>query len=566
MALLHDVTTSENELAAEAARPVSPARAFCDEYIERFATVNPVHASFWGMEGFDDLWNDLSPAGWSRYRDLISSTLGAAAAVPIHDDGDRVAIDVLRERISTDLEAIDLGAAQLGLSTFDGHHIYIREIFDFMSREGDQAWRSVRRRLETIPDVFDAYRATALELAARGVVGLRSQTLACAGQCLSWAEPGGPFDIVGAGNPEVAGDAARIAMQAFHEHGTWLRDVYAPLASGAVGIGRDGYRLAVRQACGLEPDLDELYAWGWHEVRRISAEMDRLVAELAPGATRGECMERLSTDPRLCVADADAFVRWSQETIESAFDSLDGRIFDIPAALRTCETRRIPSDMAGDSYYTPPSEDFSRPGMVWHPIDGRDRFPLWLSLSTLYHEAVPGHHLQLGHMMYLADRLTRFQRLGVYIPAHGEGWALYAERLMRELGYLDDPAYELGWLVNQSLRAARVVVDIGMHCAMRIPDDESFHPGEVWTAELGAEFIRLHTAYDEAMSHTEIERYLGMPAQAISYKVGERVWLAGREQVRARQGAAFDLRAFHTRALDLGAMGLDMLTRELASF
>jgi uncharacterized protein (DUF885 family) len=165
--------------------------------------------------------------------------------------------------------------------------------------------------------------------------------------------------------------------------------------------------------------------------------------------------------------------------------------------------------------------------------------------------------------MYRADSLTRFQRLGVAIAGHGEGWALYAERLMHELGYLDDPVYELGWLCGQALRAARVILDIGLHCEMRIPANDRFHPGERWRAELGLPFLVERTGYPAEFLASEVDRYLGYPAQAISYKVGERVWLSGRERAERRLGSEFDLKRFHQVALDMGAMGLDQLSAEL---
>jgi uncharacterized protein (DUF885 family) len=222
-----------------------------------------------------------------------------------------------------------------------------------------------------------------------------------------------------------------------------------------------------------------------------------------------------------------------------------------------------PAGGPNTAYYTTPSEDFSRPGQIWHPVSGKTHFPLWEALSTTYHESAPGHHLQLAQMMYQAQSLTRFQRLGVIIAGHGEGWALYAERLMHELGYLDDPAYELGWLTGQALRAARVILDIGLHCEMRIPDDERFHPGETWRAELALPFLLERTGQPIEYLSSEVDRYLGMPGQAISYKVGERVWLEGRARARRRLGPAFDLKHFHRVVLDWGAMGLDQLRVEL---
>ena len=127
-------------------------------------------------------------------------------------------------------------------------------------------------------------------------------------------------------------------------------------------------------------------------------------------------------------------------------------------------------------YYTGPSEDFSRPGRTWYPTLGKTKFPLWGEVSICYHEGVPGHHLQIGQVRYLKDQLSRFQRMA-WLGGHGEGWALYAERLMDELGYLENPDYRLGFLRAQVMRAVRVVVDIGMHLEFKIPGRRQVPPG-----------------------------------------------------------------------------------------
>ncbi len=156
---------------------------------------------------------------------------------------------------------------------------------------------------------------------------------------------------------------------------------------------------------------------------------------------------------------------------------LDGVHFDIPEPVKTVEAMIAPPGGAAAMYYTPPAEDFSRPGRTWYPTQGRTRFPLWGEVSIAYHEGVPGHHLQVAQVVFLADQLTRFQRTIGWTSGHGEGWALYAERLMGELGYLDVPDYELGMLRAQAMRSVRVVVDIGMHLELPIPSDERYHPG-----------------------------------------------------------------------------------------
>jgi uncharacterized protein (DUF885 family) len=216
-------------------------------------------------------------------------------------------------------------------------------------------------------------------------------------------------------------------------------------------------------------------------------------------------------------------------------------------------------------YYTGPAEDFSRPGRTWYPTGGRTRFPLWGEVSIAYHEGVPGHHFERATAKYLAAELSRVQRLMGGTSGYIEGWALYAERLMGELGYLENPDYYLGMLRAQAMRSVRVILDIGMHLELQIPMSEAFHPGERWTPELGQEFANARSQFPLDFMKSEVTRYLGSPGQAISYKVGERCWLEAREASRMRQGAAFDLKAWHAAALNLGPMGLAQMQRELAA-
>jgi uncharacterized protein (DUF885 family) len=204
--------------------------------------------------------------------------------------------------------------------------------------------------------------------------------------------------------------------------------------------------------------------------------------------------------------------------------------------------------------------------MWWAVPTGVTDFATWREVTTVYHEGTPGHHLQVGQTAVNSAQLNRWQRLLCWVSGHGEGWALYAERLMEELGYLSDPGERLGMLDAQAFRAARVVVDIGMHLELTIPEDNpfGFHPGETWTPDLGLELMLGHCRMEEPFIRFEVNRYLGWPGQAPSYKVGERIWLQARDEARARHGASFDLKAFHAAALDLGPLGLDQLRRELS--
>jgi uncharacterized protein (DUF885 family) len=279
-----------------------------------------------------------------------------------------------------------------------------------------------------------------------------------------------------------------------------------------------------------------------------------VVEDILPGRSLAEVYEHLDAHGE-AVDGEEALLAQLQGLMDDAIDRLDGRYFEISAPVRRVEAVLAPPGSAAAAYYTEPSLDFSRPGQTWYPTLGRTRFPIWRDVSTWYHEGVPGHHLQMAGWMALGDRLSRYQRAD-FVSGDVEGWALYAERLMDELGFLGAPDRRLGYLDGQLLRATRVVVDIGMHCEMPIPAGQPFHPGERWTPELGREFLLAHGGPDRDFLESEWVRYLGWPGQAIAYKLGERVWLAGRESARRILGPAFDLKAWHTAALSQGPLGL----------
>ena len=301
--------------------------------------------------------------------------------------------------------------------------------------------------------------------------------------------------------------------------------------------------------------------------------MRRTADKIVPGGSVPDAIRALNEDPARRIQGKEAFRDWMQGLADRAIAELHGTHFDIPEQVRRIECCLAPTSDGG-IYYTGPSEDFSRPGRMWWAVPaGVDTFATWQEVTTVYHEGVPGHHLQVAQTAARAETLNRWQRLISWCSGHGEGWALYSERLMDELGYLDDPGDKLGMLDAQAMRAARVIVDIGMHLEKEIPADNrlgfadqgrsAFHPGETFTPELGWEFMRAHCSTPDEVLKFEVNRYLGWPGQAPSYKVGERIWLQARADAQARKGADFDLKAFHRAALDLGSLGLDPLRRAL---
>ena len=297
---------------------------------------------------------------------------------------------------------------------------------------------------------------------------------------------------------------------------------------------------------------------------RLDEEIRRCGELIAPGSTPAQVRHLLDTDPARMVHGEDNLKAWLQQIMDEAMSFLiKGNHFVIDERIRTLEAMISPPGGAAAQYYTSPSDDLSRPGRTWFPANGRTSFPRWGEVSTAYHEGVPGHHLQCAVAILQKDHLTHVQR-SFFNSGHGEGWALYAERLMDEFGFLENPDYRLGYLYAQAFRAARVVVDLGVHCGFAIPKSSSWHPGESWTPDLMLEFMTERSSNDDEFNRSEINRYLGWPGQAISYKLGERVWLRLRDEAKARHGASFDLADWHNKALNLGNLGLDLLDKELS--
>ncbi|WP_432476962.1 DUF885 domain-containing protein [Nocardioides sp. GXQ0305] len=561
--------------ADPAARPVDVAS---DRYVADFCALDPITATFVGVGGHDHELTDLSPDGFEAREELSRRALAEVTAAEPTDEREVVAREAFLERVGLEMEIVDAGLARSQVSVIGSGLHAVRQVFDLMPTETEEDWANVDARLAAVPRALAGYCATLRDEAGRGRVSAARQFRQVVHQVGQWVgRTGDAGDILGTLarrcdvarlRPELERHAAR-ANEALEETARVMEQEILPLAPERDAVGRDHYALYSRYFLGAEVDLEQTYAWGWTELKRLADDLEATADRILPGASYAEAVAHLEADPARVVHGRDAFRGWMQDLADQTIDQLAAVHFDIPEPVRRIECMLAPTHDGG-IYYTGPSEDFSRPGRMWWAVpDGIEDFHPWLETSTVYHEGVPGHHLQVGQTAYRSEVLNRWQRLLCWVSGHGEGWALYAERLMDDLGHLADPADRLGMLDQQSLRAARVVVDIGMHLELEIPADNpfGFHPGERWDAGLGLEFMNQHSRMDAEVIAFEVDRYLGWPGQAPSYKVGERIWLEARDQARSRAEAAggtFDLRTFHRQALDLGALGLDPLQRALA--
>ena len=547
--------------------------AVSNQLVADWAALSPVTAALIGVPGFDHLLDDLSPAGLMAVDDLLATALRTASIVHPTGPSDESARRVLVERLTVERDRYASGWAHANLNVIESPLQLVRMVFDIMPTATDDDWSTYAARLRAVPAALAGYRESLLLAASRGQIAAVRQVEGCAGQCDAYAgRKGQPGFFATAVAGAAVGEqlltelteAAGGAEAAYAELGAFLRTELRPKAPEHDAVGEERYTLSSRLFLGATVDLRDTYDWGWQQFLSLEAELRDVAARIIPGGTPKAVAEALDADPAYQVTGRDGLRQWLQQLSDRAVAELGETSFDIPAPLRTLHCNIAPPGGVTGAYYTSPSDDLTRPGQMWWSVEsGKSTYPVWRDVTTVYHEGVPGHHLQLATPLLERGRLNDFQRLMATTSGHAEGWALYAERLVRELGYLGDDAHLLGMLDAQLFRAARVVLDIGMHLELTIPPGTGFHEGDTWTPALGLEFLMTRTLIDEQYCRDEIDRYLGWPGQAPSYKVGERVWLRARDGARARHGSDFDEKSFHTRALRLGGMGLAQLADEL---
>jgi uncharacterized protein (DUF885 family) len=543
-----------------------------DEYVTRAAALDPFMGTFAGIGGHDHELPDLSADGFAERARLDRSTLTALEAADAPAPREQIARAAMRERLALAVERYDAGDITSELNVAAGWVQDVRQLFDLMPTDGEEAAANIAKRMAAVPGAYRQLAATLLGAARKGRPPARLQVEQVAKQCAAWAEPGNAFYSALAGRLTGVPDslrgeldtAAREATAATAWLGAFLSRELLPLARDKDACGTEIYARASRYFLGAAVDLAEAYAWSWEEIIRLRAEQAQVSNLIRPGATREEAVAVLEQDPARRIEGRENFRAWMQELAERTISELHGAYFDIPGPAHRIEAMIAPTNDGGISY-TPPSEDWSRPGRMWWSVpDGIEAFSTWKEVTTVYHEGAPGHHLQVSQAIAGQDNLNRWQRLMCWVPGHGEGWAVYAERLMGELGYLDDPGLRLGMLDSQLMSTAIVAIDIGVHLELEIPRDTGWREGQRWNAAIAWEFLRAHSNWHERQLRFELHRYLGWPGQAPAYQLGQRIWLQARQEARERAGGAFSLKDFHSRALTLGSMGLDPLRAALA--
>jgi uncharacterized protein (DUF885 family) len=542
--------------------------AIAEEWVDTELDLFPEYRVYVGRPGREGEYADYSPGGAERAVAEVRKTLRKIQGATPVDDIDVVTKMDLSRELQLSIDKHEAGFDQRDLNVIASPAQGLREIFDLVPTASEEDWMHIATRLHNLPAAMNGYIETLRTgISAGNVPAVRQvkEIIVQAGKQV--ADSGFFFQLAAeakAGDEELPESlkrdlavGAQESANAYAALADFLRNELAQHAPERDAVGREIYALASRDFLGATVDLDETYEWGIEELARMTEEQESIAREIRPGASVEEAIEFLNSDGSRKLHGTDALQRWMQETSDRAVDELSREHFDIPAEVRKLECMIAPTQEGG-IYYTPPTDDFSRAGRMWWSVpEGITEFDTWRELTTVYHEGVPGHHLQLGQAVYNKAQLNTWRR-NAGTSGHAEGWALYAERLMEQLGYLDDPADRLGMLDGQRMRAARVVLDIGVHLEKTLPDGSG-----PWTGDYAFGFLARNVNMNDGFVRFEVNRYLGWPGQAPSYKIGQRIWEQLRDEYARREGAAFDIKAFHKKALDIGGVGLDTLRAAL---
>jgi uncharacterized protein (DUF885 family) len=535
--------------------PVGRVAEIADDLLADLAPVDPHAAEAIGIEP-DSRLPSLAPGDFAARHDARARALRRLRALGPVDSSERVLAAALSERLSSELALDDVGFTQALLAPLATPVHQVREVFDDLPHGTAEEWDRVGAHLAGVPAALADYTETLRASAAVGNVAAARQVRAVADQCRNWVSPagGGFYRRLVATAPSAAltagADQAEAATARF---AAFLGSELLPIAPQRDGVGRERYEVTARAFLGDDVDLAETYAFGWDELARLSTEMRAVAADLGADSIEAAAVS-LDADPAGQLRSTEQLRAWLQGRVDATVDALDGRDFDLPAAARRPECR-VSSTTSGVMYYAQPDAAFTRPGRIWWSPPAGGVSHAWREVTTVHHEGVPGHHLQIT--VALAEpSLHPWQRSMAHVHGYVEGWAHYAERLSDELGLLRTPGERLGMLYGQRWRAARIVIDMGLHLGLPIPAGAGLD-AEEWTPELGVAVLQAEAGADDTTARFEVDRYFGWPAQALAFRVGARLWRQVRAEAERTPG--FDARRFHMQALRAGPMGLGPL-------
>ena len=558
-----------------AAAPADDLHKLMDEHYAWLLRENPTYATSLGVRDYDDRIEDLSLAARDRQAEQARRFLARLDAIPAAEltPADRVNRAILKRALEEGIEANGFGQRVMLFTTYAGWHQNFAGLADYMPLRTKADYESYLTRLALYPEQND----TALGITGQAVKGgfvLPCSVLGNYEKSISGVIAEDPatsrfYEPFTRPRPADVGAAEWAAMQArarrlvgevlnpaYAKHLAFYRTTYAPKCAKSDSIsaqpgGREYYAFRVRQETTTELTPEQIHAIGLRESARIRAEMEK-VAKSAGFASREAFIRELRTNPKYFTTTPQQLMQAAALTAKT----IDGKM---PAFFATLPrlpygVKPIPAETAEGTttaYYGQGSPASGLAGTYWVNTSKLDQRPLWELPALTLHEAVPGHHHQIS-LQQEVD-LPPFRRNFASFTAFTEGWALYAESLGEAMGLYDTPEKKMGQLSYQAWRAARLVVDTGIH-------------SKGWDKAKAVAFMRDNTALTDANIDAEVNRYISWPGQALGYKIGELRIRELRARVETALGPKFDLRRFHDAVLLQGSVPLDVLEAQVGEW
>ena len=547
--------------------------ALSSRCVDELVAAVPTLATYLGIPGHDHRWNDFSLAGREGVADMFRNQLRRVRGIVLSDDPwQHLARDVAVAELERNLEEFDAGEHLLDLNSLASGLQDMRDAFDQMDQESRTGWENIASRLHGLPKAVAGYCSLLEDARTMGSVVARRQVVEAIRQARNHAGDGShfatfPSTLAATG---VADDALAAAVaegvgharKAFNTIADYLENTYLAATVDRDAVGEDRYVRCAKHFLGSDLDPRSTYEWGWSEVKRLRDRMTTTAEEILAGGGIAATLELLLTDPGrraqpggIPRSDAGPSGHGARRTRWSSFrraraDPHHRCEDDATGGITRCLLQRTVRGLHPPRHHLVVEGQGPAHSSVRR---GDDRVPRGVS--------GPSPPIRLTgdcRRQDLPHAATRRLVLGF-----GEGWALYSEDLMEELGYLEKPDYVLGKLASEMLRACRVVIDIGSHLELPIPVGQPFHPGERWNFDTGVEMLERYAGQNHDISVSEMNRYLGWPGQAISYKVGQQAIRDLRSEAQRKPG--FDMKRFHARLLEVGAVGLDVLRAHVRS-
>lgn len=549
---------------------LTPIFALAEEFTKDLLGRSPELSTIVGEHGKDNLLDDYSYSAINEELVFRKDYLAKFSKLKPTNPADTLAKEVIISDLNLSISNLSNDNKTLAIGIFNSPMSKIIEIFSYMEYNDKRDYERFLGRLEAIPEALDSWEKTLIKLQNDGVVNSKRNNYELMQQSSNIVEEHVYEQLVSEKikSAKIKLDskmvtklrkAAQGASQAHKELAISIRRDLINKAREEDGVGKTAYSFHAEEYTYKGINLQELYDSQLKEVAEIEAEMRKTAEEILPNySSFEEVITHLNNDPEYRINSKEKLTTKIQGFTDEAFTSLNGSQFTIPKELEKLHIFINEGTHSSAPYYIPPSEDFSRAGALYIPTMGsKTEFTVWRQLVISYHEGVPGHHLQRGLQMLHGERFTRYQKAIASHASYEEGWALYSEKLMADLGYFYDPGYRFGYLQARMLRSARVLIDIGLHTGMVNPN------GEKWDYWNAIDFLTQKALLEKQYAANEVNRYLSDPGQAISYKVGELTWIELRNTYFSQLGDKADVKAFHAAGLSLGSVPLAVFKKEM---